>query len=177
MAEVTPKQLKEMRQNHIGRLLLRAYRHFSDLSSAKLRARGHQLGTAALGLIPHIDLGGTRASELAVRADITKQAVGVLVTELEQAGYVIRQSDPSDGRASIISFTPLGWDLLRDAFEIKREIESTYEQALGARRMGQLRIAVQTLVKIPISVADDLPSMGSTSATSNARGSNLTPLK
>jgi DNA-binding MarR family transcriptional regulator len=147
MNAVTPQQIQELRQDHIGRLLLRTYRQFADTASHKLQARGHQISASAIGLIAHIDLNGTRASELAERAGISKQAIGVLITELETAQYVQRQPDNTDGRASIITFTEQGWGLLQDAFEIKKEIESNYENILGKHRMSILRGALRDLLE------------------------------
>ncbi len=147
MNDVTTKQIHELRQNHIGRLFLRAYRQFADTASVKLQTRGHHLSSTAIGLIPHIDLNGTRASELAERAGISKQAIGVLISELETAQYVQRQPDSTDGRASIITFTKQGWGLLQDAYEIKKEIESNYESILGKHRMSILRGALRDLLE------------------------------
>ena len=42
---------------------------------------------------------GTRPSELAERAGMTKASMGELVDDLEALGYVLRASDPDDGRA------------------------------------------------------------------------------
>ncbi len=147
MNPVSTQQIQELRQDHIGRLLLRAYRQFADTASQKLQARGHQISSSAIGLIAHIDLNGTRASELAERAGISKQAIGVLITELETAKYVQRQPDNTDGRASIITFTEQGWGLLQDAYEIKKEIENNYESTLGKYRMGILRNALRDLLE------------------------------
>ena len=146
--QVTPDQIQELRQEHTGRLLLRAYRHFSDMAASKLHARGHGvLGAAAMALIPHIDLEGTRITVLAERAGITKQAAGQLVNELEAAGYVQRQPDEADGRAFMVVFTKKGWRLLRDSYEIKLEIEAGFEVTLGQRRMQMLKNALRDLLE------------------------------
>ncbi len=147
MKAVDPKQIQELRQDHTGRLLLRAYRQFADTASQKLQARGHQISTSAIGLIPHIDLNGTRASDLTDRAGISKQAIGVLITELETAKYVQRQPDNTDKRASIITFTEQGMGLLQDAYEIKKEIETDYEKKLGKHHMNSLRSALRYLLE------------------------------
>ena len=43
-------------------------------------------------LFPHIDVKGTRLTEIAKRAEISKQAVGVLVQEMEEMGSSRRSS-------------------------------------------------------------------------------------
>jgi DNA-binding MarR family transcriptional regulator len=146
--KISAEQIQVLRQDHIGRLLLRAQRDFSDTAATKLQSRGHSsLGSAAIGLIPHIDLAGTRATALAERAGISKQAVGQLLLELETSGYVTRQPDPQDGRAAIIVFSDLGWRLLRDSYNLKLEIEAEYTAILGERRMKALREALKLLIE------------------------------
>ena len=98
----------------------------------RLRARGHaDLTVAHTALLANLDVGGTRITSLATRAGMTKQSMGQLVQDLERKGYVQRATDPSDERASIVTFTAAGWQFLRDAAAIKQEIEAEYRQALG----------------------------------------------
>src|ERR687898_799338 len=51
---------------------------------------------------------GSRLTDLAERAGLTKQAVGEAVAELERKGYLKRVPDPQDGRAKIIKLTERG---------------------------------------------------------------------
>jgi DNA-binding MarR family transcriptional regulator len=142
------EQIAELRQQHIGRLLLRAHRDFSLRSVEKLRARGHAgLSLAHTGLIAHLDLDGTRITTLAERVGVTKQAVGHLVQDLEQKGYIERSTDPSDRRATIVRFTEAGWQFLRDAHVVKREIEAEYTAILGTEQMQELRSALTLLLE------------------------------
>ena len=53
---------------------------------------------------------GSRLTDLAENAGLTKQAVGEAVAELERLGYVERVPDPNDGRAKIIRLTTRGLD-------------------------------------------------------------------
>jgi DNA-binding MarR family transcriptional regulator len=146
--KITAEQIQALRQDHIGRLLLRAHRDFTDSAVAQLQSRGHSsLGAAAIGLIPYIDLEGTRASTLTERAGISKQAIGQLLSELETAGYVKRNPDPQDGRAAIIALSDLGWRLLHDSYTLKLEIETEYTGILGERRMRALREALKLLIE------------------------------
>ncbi|MCC7448578.1 MAG: winged helix-turn-helix transcriptional regulator [Anaerolineae bacterium] len=143
----TRQQLETLRQDHIGRLFLRAHRAFNDLAIQKLRAYGHEgLGIPHTGLLANLDLDGTHITVLAERTGITKQAVGQLVADLEQKGYVERVTDPADRRASLIKFTSAGWQFLLDAHQVKREIEAEYTAVLGEERMAQLRTALTMLL-------------------------------
>ena len=144
---ITAAQLEELRQHHIGRLLLQAHRAFGERSIAKLRERGHDsLGLTHTLLLIHLDLDGTRISTLAERAGITKQAMGQLADELSAHGYVAKRSDPSDRRATLISFTDRGWRFLRDAHSVKREIEAEYIAILGEKDWSVLRDALARIL-------------------------------
>lgn len=145
--EVAEQQVRELREQHLGRLLLRAQRAFNARAIAKLHERGHQgLTLAHTALLPHLDLEGTRITTLAERAGMTKQGMGQLVSDLERQGYVVRVADPTDARAVLVRFTDAGWQFLRDAHAVKRELETAYASILGAERLDALREALQAIV-------------------------------
>ena len=103
-----------------------------------LRQRGHHLQTAHTKVLVHLDLDGTRLTDLARRAHISKQAMGKLVDELENLGYVCR--DPhSDGRAKTIQFTPKGRKLLKDSRAIVDECWQCYADQFGEARLKKFR--------------------------------------
>ncbi len=143
---VVDDDLVAMRQQNIGRLFQQAHRAFSRQAVHKLRARGHAGLTLAHSLLlSNLDLDGTRITVLAGRAGITKQSMGQLVLDLEGHGYIARQPDPLDRRATSIRFTDLGRQFLRDAYAIKQEIEAEYTAILGAEGLQQLRAALQQI--------------------------------
>src|ERR1700730_13286920 len=59
-------------------------------------------------LFPHIDLEGTRVTDLAERLGVTKQAVSQLVDDLEAMAVLERVIDPDDARARRVRFTSRG---------------------------------------------------------------------
>jgi DNA-binding MarR family transcriptional regulator len=147
-SQIDLAQLAELRQQHIGRLLLRAQRAFSVRAHDKLRARGHVgLSLAHTNLIANLDLDGTRITALAERIGVSKQAAGHLALDLEQRGYVERTVDPADRRASVVTFTDAGWRFLRDAHQVKREIETEYRAILGEQGMQDLRSLLSLLIE------------------------------
>jgi DNA-binding MarR family transcriptional regulator len=94
---------------------------------------------AHTAVFQHINAEGSRLSELAERAQITKQSMGYLIDYLEEHGYVERRADPSDRRASLIFLTERGWAQVREALRIIAEIEQEWTRRLGQPRMQQLR--------------------------------------
>lgn len=141
------QQLLAMRQNNIGRFFQRAARDYSELALQKLHARGYNLSLFHTALISNLDVEGNNIQTLADRAGISKQAMGQLVKELEQQGFITRQPDPDDKRASIIQFTESGWQALRDSYEVKLEIEAEYTAKLGEDGIIQLRQLLQLLLE------------------------------
>lgn len=147
--EITREQIDELRQHHIGRLLLQAHRQFSTQAIEKLAERGHtSLGIAHTNVLANLDLAGTRITTLAERVGVTKQAVSTVVAELETKGYLETSKDPADGRAILITYTEAGWNFLRDAHEVKREIEAEYQTVLGAEGLQTLRTLLQGLIQV-----------------------------
>jgi DNA-binding MarR family transcriptional regulator len=85
---------------------------------------------------------GSRLTDLAERANMTKQSVGEVTDDLEQRGYVERVADPNDGRAKIIRLTARG----RQAYTLGRrlidEVEGEWAERYGEVRVRALREAL-----------------------------------
>jgi DNA-binding MarR family transcriptional regulator len=120
-------------------LLGQAYSRLGHRIVDGVIAAGFQQRPAHSGVFAHIDLAGTRLTELAARANMTPQAMGELVDDLERLGYVARQPDPTDRRAKLIVLTNRGRDCMRAAFETISGIESGLETMLGPRGLARLR--------------------------------------
>jgi DNA-binding MarR family transcriptional regulator len=108
------------RHNHVGHWLRMAIERFDvrvmelmarnpvvPLGLSNLVARG-QVGAAHIHITRHLALQGSRVTELAQRAGMTKQAMGTLVGQCEAWGLVMREDDANDGRARLVQFTPTG---------------------------------------------------------------------
>jgi len=82
---------------------------------------------------------GSRLTELARRANMSPQAMGELVDELEQLGYLVRQPDPTDRRAKLITLTEKGHACIAAGITTIDGIEQQLTDLLGARGHKQLR--------------------------------------
>ncbi|MBA3728497.1 MAG: MarR family transcriptional regulator, partial [Actinobacteria bacterium] len=96
-------------QPGLSRLLLEALRALDAEIVSALQDRG------AGGLTPgqayamlHIDRAGTRLTELAGRAQVSKQAMMQVVDDLATLGLVRREPDPADARAKVVKLTARG---------------------------------------------------------------------
>ena len=116
------------RVTHLGRLLGNALRRFDErvlwlmsrdvlvpLALSNLAARD-QVGAAHIHITRHLALKGSRLTDLAQSAGMSKQAMGDLVTQCEAWGLVTREIDTHDKRAKKVMFTADGL-LWLDAFE------------------------------------------------------------
>src|SRR5215218_8760060 len=83
--------------------------------------------------------GGSRLTDLAAQAGITKQSAGFLVDQLERSGYVVRVPDPADGRARLVRIAEKGERSVEISRGIVAEVEAEWTAHLGAARMAELR--------------------------------------
>jgi DNA-binding MarR family transcriptional regulator len=104
---------------------------------------------AHTAVFQHIEADGSRLTDLAERAQITKQSMGYLVDYLEQRGYLERRPDPTDRRVALICLTDRGWEQIHAALSIITAIERDWTRRIGKRRMQQLREALTELAATP----------------------------
>jgi DNA-binding MarR family transcriptional regulator len=141
-------RLNAAREGNLGDILIRTARHIYDRAIRDLRAKDHpDIRLAHTGLLPHLDPEGTRSSVLAQRMEISKQAVGQLVDDLERKGYVERLPDPTDGRAKIVRLTPRGIQVQIDGLDIFATLEAELEEQLGPDRMVVFRYAARAALE------------------------------
>ena len=81
---------------------------------------------------------GSRLTELAERAGVTKPSMGEIIDVLEQRGYVERVPDPTDGRAILVRRTPRGWEVNRIASQVVEQVQQEWRQTLGEERFTSL---------------------------------------
>ena len=131
---------------NLGLLLREPYRIGNQELHRRIAERGHAAIRAPHGnVFAFLDHDGTRVSELAVRAQITKQSMAELVAHLEQHGYVERIPDPADGRAKLVRATTRGSAVYAIARDVIAEIEREWTAELGATKMRQLRKLLEEL--------------------------------
>ena len=103
----------EWRTRSVNRVLVLASGAFArDVLRAVHEGGFGMLADVHLTLFRNLDLGGTRLTEIASRARMTKQAMAELTDRAERLGFVAKRPDPHDRRAKAIVFTPAGLRLL-----------------------------------------------------------------
>lgn len=135
-------ELEAKKRGSVAQLLFKCARLLDEQAIARVRERAGvpQLRPAHTTLFPHIDLEGTRITEIARRVGISKQAVAQLVDELEAMGGLERVPDPTDGRAKLVRFAHRNGKLsLLGGLAFLHELEADLEGAVGKARMENLR--------------------------------------
>ena len=89
---------------------------------------------------------GSRLTDLARGANITPQAMGELVDELEELGYVERRPDPTDRRAKLIVLTDRGKACIAAGISTINGIEQRITEMLGEWGHRQLRSLLDRLL-------------------------------
>jgi MarR family transcriptional regulator, temperature-dependent positive regulator of motility len=133
---------------HLGQLLRDAFDRFErELIAATPPFRGHRMRPVHNHVLRHLDLDGTRASVIADRSGLTRQAITQIVDELEAAGVVTREPDPEDGRAKRIVYTPAARRAFGESRARIQAIEDDWRAQLGDRRYAALTRALRDLTE------------------------------
>jgi DNA-binding MarR family transcriptional regulator len=131
------------RVTHLGRRMGHALRRFDarvlslmassihvPLALSNLAARD-QVGAAHIHITRHLAVDGSRLTELAASAGMSKQAMGDLVNQCEAWGLVRREADPHDRRARRVVFTESGLAWLEAFRRAVAQAEAEFQQAVG----------------------------------------------
>ena len=94
-----------------------------------------------------IEEGGTRPSDLAQGATISKQAVGQRIRELAERGWVELRPDPSDGRAVLVHRTAQGAQVRRRLRQAIATLEAEWAAEVGAERYEVFRAVLDELAQ------------------------------
>lgn len=124
----------------LGSLLRRPYERLQARVYAGLAARGFPDVRPAHSSVFRIILPrGSRVSDLAELAQMTKQSMAYLINDLEKLGYVTIEPDPQDGRAKLVRLTERGHAVWATLVELSRRAEEDGARIVGAERIRELR--------------------------------------
>ncbi len=125
--------------NNLSRLLREFQRDFERRIWAKLAEAGYpEIRPAHSSVFANLGMGAVRVTELAERAQVTQQAMGKMLKELERMGYVIRDVDSVDKRAREIRLTEKGVQLAADSLKIVDEVRAYYASKIGEQQLDEL---------------------------------------
>jgi DNA-binding MarR family transcriptional regulator len=128
------------------RLLSTAFDDFSAELFERVEAAGYGDVRPGHGCVfGNIDPDGSRLTDLAERAGMTKQSVGEVASDLEARGYVERVPDPNDGRAKIIRLTERGREAQAIGRALIDDLERDWGERFGTDRVAALRGALEVI--------------------------------
>ncbi|MFO0667685.1 MAG: MarR family winged helix-turn-helix transcriptional regulator [Polyangiaceae bacterium] len=143
---VDPVHFSKVKRASVAQLLFRCARRLNDKALSDVaKATGLSIRASHTALFPHIDLEGTRQSDLAERLGVSKQAIHKLVSELESMGVLERAVDPSDGRATLVRFSQKKGRTLYDGMAVLAATEAQMSERLGEKRRAALHEALLML--------------------------------
>lgn len=129
----------------LGLLAFIASRGYEQRLHEELRTAGFEATVAQFRLAARIDEDGSRLTDLARAAQVTKQTAGFLVDQLERDGYVERHPDPTDARARLVKLAPRGVAAQRTARSAEQRLDAEWAEALGPDGVAALRDALERL--------------------------------
>ena len=135
----------------LGTLMSSAGARLGARLDAALREAGFEdLRAAHTAPFVVLDPEGTRASVLAARAHMTKQAMGELVSYLVDRDYLETVPDPSDGRARLVRPTARGWKAVDTGVEVIAAFDAWLEEQLSAAGVARLRRDLHLILEADI---------------------------
>lgn len=133
--------------NNLGRLLREFSKDFERRIWISLADRGYpDIRPAHSAVFANLGMGAVRVTELAERAQVTQQAMGKMLKELERMGYVMRNIDTGDKRAKEISLTERGVQLAEDSLKAVEDVRAFYASKIGVAELDSLETQLRTAV-------------------------------
>lgn len=90
---------------------------------------------------------GSRVTDLAARAGMTKQSMAELVAYLQERGYVELEPDPDDRRGKLVKLTETGWAVFRTLSEASNGFEAQCSRLVGEAKWEELKSLLRELVE------------------------------
>lgn len=124
--------------------LLRAVYWFDEALQASLKEAGiPNVSRAQSMLIANVAAGEQRATRIARNLGVTRQAVSLMLNELEARGIVELVADPNDGRARIVHIAEQGNETRDAAAKAFQYLELKLVERIGLPAYHGLRDAIR----------------------------------
>ena len=131
------------------RLIDRANRAMQVNMVRQAHDRGYpQVKQAHNAVFGNLGEGGARASDMAVRAGMTRQSMGEIIRDLVGLGILEMRPDPDDRRAKLVTYTPLGLDVVSGGYQYILDQEERFAEEFGADEYAQLREALERIAEM-----------------------------
>lgn len=135
---------------NLGFLLAKASQRWNELlgQAFKERGLGHVRPSYGSLLLPLWEEDGLRMGELARRARLSKQTLTTMVRLMERDGFVRREPDPEDGRASLVWLTPRAKRLKPVADEVVGALTARVQERLSPRPAREIERGLRSIAAL-----------------------------
>jgi DNA-binding MarR family transcriptional regulator len=123
----------------LGARLRLPYRRLQKELYAEMERQFPDIRRAHSVVFRHLAPKGSRLTDLAEQADMTKQSMAYLVGHLTELGYLKTGKHPEDGRAVLVQLTAKGRKFLGAALATSAELEQRVAARMGQKQMTELR--------------------------------------
>lgn len=133
-------------RRELGILLFVANRELERRAHDAVVAAGiTDITVAQARVAARIGSDGSRVSDLAEQARVTKQTASFLVEQLEAAGYVERVPDPTDRRARLVRLTSRARRVAQVADAEVEQVLTEWADHVGENRLRQMQETLRDL--------------------------------
>jgi DNA-binding MarR family transcriptional regulator len=130
---------------YVGALLRISYQVSRERSLQALMERGFtDLNLALLSAFFYPPPDGVRPIDLAENANMTKQAMNYLVSQLEDLGYMERHAEKAGGRR-LVYLTRRGWLVFETIWATQLQLQTEWAAKLGEKRFREFMNTLRQL--------------------------------
>jgi DNA-binding MarR family transcriptional regulator len=129
----------------LGSLLRAPYRRLQQQLYADLAEKFPEVRRAHSVVFRHIAADGSRLTDLAEQAEMSKQSMAYLIGHLARYGYVRTEDHPEDGRARRVRLTAKGLRFMEAALVGSERLERVAREQMGPDKVQALRKLLQEL--------------------------------
>ena len=137
-------------RENLGFLLAKASQSWNELLWAGFSEHGFAEVRPSYGsvLVPLFEEDGLRMGEIARRARLSKQTMTTLVRLAERDGLVVREPDPADARAVVVTLSERAREFAPVAERVLAQLDRRVAKLLGDRDGRNLRRSLTALAEL-----------------------------
>jgi DNA-binding MarR family transcriptional regulator len=144
---------------YVGALLRMSYRVSRERSLQALVKNGFtDLNLALLSGFFYPPPHGVRPIDLAENANMTKQAMNYLVSQLESLGYMERRTEKAGGRR-LVYLTQRGWKVFETIWITQLQLQTEWAAQLGEKRFGEFMNTLRELAGFAQKILETKPAL------------------
>jgi DNA-binding MarR family transcriptional regulator len=95
-----------------------------------------------------LDRHGSRPTDMAAQAGITRQSMGEVIRDMVRLGMLEMKPDPADKRAKLVTWTEKGLANAQEGYEYILALEDRFSEEFGAEEYQRIRDALERITEI-----------------------------